>query len=263
MSGLENLRNLIHENMVPALDRAALALGRLQGLAEFHGDDDIGFTGDQISRLADMISCLIVASHNALALVTAELELFVAFSAWLRLLIERLALPGQAEEQAEKEPPMSVTPVLDYVTNHLLASPLDLHFGKIAAADWEADWKAVEGSSENLLDMLEAELGKVDSIGAEDGLSLVPKNESRKRRGHASSGKDVAEEAPRVTYMKAFPTFEFLTKLLATHADRTLKDIAESGRRHVHIGPLTRLDVGAPVKRAEVAMKAVLKTVSL
>ncbi|EFX04258.1 anaphase-promoting complex component cut20 [Grosmannia clavigera kw1407] len=289
MSGLENLRDLIHENMMPALDRASLALSRLQGLAEFHSDDDIGFTGDQIGRLINMLSCLIVASHNALALVTSELELFVMFSAWLRLLIERLALPGQAEEQAEKEPVMNVTPVLDYITNHLLSSPLDLHFGKTATADWDADWKAIESSSENLMDKLEAELEKVDNIGVEDGLSLMPKNGARKRRDDKASAKDATERqgkrqsadglqlnepaneeddgrepetqgGPGVEYMKAFPKFEFLTKLLATHADRTLKDIAESGRRHVHFGPVTRLDVGAPVKQAEVAMKAVLKT---
>lgn len=286
VSGLENLRDLLHENMMPVLDRATLALDRLHGLAAFHsGEDDIGFTPEQIMQLMDMLSCLILVSHNALALVTAELELFGAFSSWLRLLIERLALPSQAEEQAEKEPILSVTPVLDYISNHLLTSPLDLHFGKVAPADWEADWKALEdslqsggGTQTRLMDKLEVELTKIDNIGTGGGergrIPLMPQKKNRPSRGPVGQGQGQGQgkgkqpegslgppegQKEEETYMKAFPTFEFLTKLFTTHADRTLKEIAQSAQRHTHLGPLTRLGVGAPVQCAEVATQALLK----
>ncbi len=277
---------------MPALDRAILALSRLRGLAEFHSNDDIGFSEDQIAQLMDMISCLILVSHNALALVTAELELFVAFSAWLRSLIDRLALPAQAEEQAEKEPNLSMAPVLDYITNHMLTSPLDLHFGKASEADWNGDWKIVFGEQVSysippgaLLDKLEAEMEKVDGLGVEvDMLGILQDRVTRRREGKkdqqppperdaAQKGKQKeavpAEVAPgeagangSATYMKAFPKLEFLTKILVTHANQVLRDIAQSGRRHVHLGPMTRLSVGLPIDRSEVTMAAIMKPVS-
>ncbi|OAA68133.1 anaphase-promoting complex component cut20 [Niveomyces insectorum RCEF 264] len=287
VTGLENLRDLIHENMMPALDRAILALSRLRGLAEFHGNDDIGFTAGQISQLMDILSCLVMVSHNALALVTAELELFVAFSTWMRSLIERLALPSQAEEQAEKEPNMSITPVLDYITNHLLASPLELHFAKASEADWNADWAVVEQTSEPLLDMLEAELEKVDNQQVDLDMLKILQGQLQRRRGPGSSVSKTADgkgkqrdgqtedtdeqqqqekmetdEEPSngtAATMKAFPKFEFLARLLSTRADSVLKDIAQSGRRHVHFGPLTRLSVDLPIDKSEVSMAAIPK----
>jgi hypothetical protein len=293
VGGLQNLRDLIHENMMPALDRAMLALSRLRGLAEFHSNDDIGFSADQIAELIDIVSCLILVAHNSLSLVTAELELFMCFSMWLRSLIERLALPGQAEEQADKEPNLSITPVIDYISNHLLQSPLDLHFGKPAEGEWKADWKAIQEEPKNgsstLLDQLEAERERVDGFGVkpdilailQDGLreyrdgkgkqvSEEGQNNGKGKRpggpgNHTNDPNESAEEADddKEEPAKAFTKFGFLTRLFSTQADSVLKTLAESGRRHVHFSPLTRLSVGQTIRKAEVAMTAISKPVSL
>ncbi|CAK7236725.1 hypothetical protein SCUCBS95973_009705 [Sporothrix curviconia] len=280
--GLQNLRDLIHENMMPALDRAMLALSRLRGLAEFHSNDDVGFSAGEIAELMDIVACLILVAHNALALVTAELELFMSFSTWLRLLIERLALPAQAEEQADKEPNLSITPVIDYISNHLLTSPLDLHFGKPSEGEWKADWKALQdgpkGGSSTLLDKLEAEMEKVDGFGVKpDMLRILQGKQQGLRDGPSSSGPasregkgkgaegtdkggaekegDDGDNEP----VKAFAKFGFLTRLFSTQSDSVLKSIAASGWKHVHLSPQTRLSVGRPVEKAEVAMTAILK----
>ncbi|KIH93095.1 anaphase-promoting complex component cut20 [Sporothrix brasiliensis 5110] len=292
VGGLQNLRDLIHENMMPALDRAMLALSRLRGLAEFHSNDDIGFSADQIAELIDIVSCLILVTHNALALVTAELELFMCFSTWLRSLIERLALPAQAEEQADKEPNLSITPVIDYISNHLLRSPLDLHFGKPAEGEWRADWKAIQeqpknGATISLLDQLEAEMERVDGFAVKpDFLAILQDGlrEQRDSKGKQASetgqrsgsgkghevldshlgdrdreGKEEADDEDNGQPIKAFTQFGFLTRLFSTQSESVLKTIAESGRRHVHFGPLTRLSVGQPIEKAEVAMTAIAK----
>ncbi|CAK7208609.1 hypothetical protein SBRCBS47491_000149 [Sporothrix bragantina] len=282
VGGLQNLRDLILENMMPALDRAMLALSRLHGLARFHGNDDIGFSADQIADLMDIVSCLILVAHNSLALVTAELELFMSFSTWLRLLIERLALPAQAEEQADKEPNLSITPVIDYISNHLLTSPLDLHFGKPNEGEWKADWKALQegpkDDSSTLLDKLEKEMDKVDGFSVKpDMLAILQGKQQDRRNDSISSGlasrdgkgkgaegmdkestrdaDDVGDKEP----VKAFTKFGFLTRLFSTQSDNVLKGIAESGWKHVHFGQPTRLSVGRTVEKAEVAMTAISK----
>src|SRR6266536_2491918 len=116
MSGLENLRDLVHQNMLPALERCGIILSRLLGIARFHdGDVDIGFTTPQITRLMDIVACLTLVSHKILLLVMEELELFVVFSSWLRLEIDRLASSSHSEELSEKEAMMDNGKVLLYI----------------------------------------------------------------------------------------------------------------------------------------------------
>ena len=247
-----------------------------------------------------MIDCLIMVASLARVLVSAELGLFGAFSSWLRSLIVRLALPGQAEEQADKEPVISMTPVLDYITNHMLTTPLEHFFGKTTEAEWNADWKAVEGyfasqasSGPGGADMamgefawgslstkLHEELCKAIDIDSEpdflgilqDGLAasgsgaIEPGADKGKQpvlnaaRASRRRGKPNARETKgEAGYMKAFLKFDFLMKLFSTRAEAVLKDIAQSGRQNVSFRSLSRLSVGLPVKRAEVAMTTVPK----
>ncbi|CAK7272557.1 hypothetical protein SEPCBS119000_005189 [Sporothrix epigloea] len=280
--GLQNLRDLIHENMLPALDRAMLALSRLRGLAEFHSNDDIGLSAERIADLMNIVSCLILVTHKSLALVTAELDLFMNFSTWLRMLIERLTLPAQAEEQADKELNLSITPVIDYISNHLLSSPLDLHFGKPKEGEWIADWNALQKNSKNdsgtLLGKLETELERVDGFGAKaDMLSVLQEKWQRRRSGSPTLLREAAGEKGKSIEnssrqgaleagddnhqepAKAFIKLGFLTRHFSAQSDSVLKSIAESGWKHVHVGPPTRLSVGRPVEKAEISMTAISK----
>ena len=135
MSGLENLRSLVHENFLPALERCSVILSRLRGLALFHKQrDDIGFSAAQVSRAMDIIACLTLVGHKILTHAMDELEHFAAFSAWLRFQIDRLASPAN-DDLTEKEATMDSGRVLTYIERYLTDSPLSLFFDDVSKDD--------------------------------------------------------------------------------------------------------------------------------
>jgi len=225
-SGLENLRDLVHQNMIPALERCAVILSRLLGIARYHGGAvEIGFSSAQISRLMDIVSCLMLVSNKILIAVMEELELFTSFSSWLRFEIDRLASPSQAEELPEKEATMDHSKVLTYIQHCLVESPMTIFFDKVGQADWTKDWQFVEDGP-TLLEMLDVQLQKNDA---------------------------------RQPHMKAFPKVEFLVDYLSMRANTVFKDIAEAEKRSVRFGKPVRLSVGSPVSMLSMCMSAAPK----
>ncbi|KAF4340931.1 anaphase-promoting complex subunit 4 [Fusarium beomiforme] len=223
VSGLEGLRNLIHENFLPALDRCAIILSRLRGLAQFHDTrDDIGFNLRQTSRLMDVIQCLQLIGHKVLTNVMDELEGFTAFSTWLRFQIDRLASSSSAsEELTEKEAIMDVAKVLNYIQNYLIDSPLRLFLDEMTREDYEADRAHIEDGP-TLLHVLDQALVK-----CEDG-------------------------RPN---MKALPRVEFLVSYATSWANRTFEGIAEAKKRSVRLGNLIRLSVGRVASHRDMRMR--------
>jgi anaphase-promoting complex subunit 4 len=216
MTGLENLRSLVHENMLPALERSTIILSRLLGLARFHGTkDDIGFTAAQITKLLDIISCLTLVTHKILLLVMEELDLFSTFSMWLRFEIDRLASSSGGEELSEKEAMMDIAKVLAYIQRYLTTSPLAVYFDEVDKDDYTRDWKHAEDGV-SLLDMLEKQL---------------------KRRG---SGQP---------FMKAMPNLDFLINYLSSRAKAVLNSIAETQRRSVRFAQPIRLEIGTNISK--------------
>ena len=224
------MRDLVHQNMIPALERCGIILSRLLGLARFHDHQgSIGFTSPQISRLMDVVACLSLVAHKILLAVMDELELFTAFSSWLRLEIDKLASSTLSEELSEKEATLDSGRVLQYIQRYLAASPLALYLGKIGEVDRTKDLAVVDDGP-SLLDMLDKQLQKHDG------------------------------GAPR---MVAFPKVEFLVDYLSTRAGVVFKDIAEAERRSVHLGRMARLDITSPISNFDVYMTAVPETASL
>ena len=228
VSGLENLRDLVHQNMIPAIERCGVILSRLLGIARFHeGGVDLGFNSPQIHRLMDIVSCLALVSHKILLLVMEELELFAAFSSWLRFEIDKLATSNPSDELSEKEATMDNGKVLAYIQRYLTANPLGMYFNKVSKEDWTKDWENIEDGP-SLLDMLDKQHQKQES------------------------------GAP---HMKAFPQLEFLVNYLSTRANSVFQDIAEAERRSVRFSSPTRFNIGSPVGKFDVRMKAVPKMV--
>ncbi|KAF4591574.1 anaphase-promoting complex component Cut20/Apc4 [Ophiocordyceps camponoti-floridani] len=218
VSGLENLRSLVHENFLPALERCALILSRLRGLAQFHDDrDDIGFSVSQISRVLDIISCLHLAGHKILVHVMDELEHFAAFSVWLRFQIDGLTGPA-SQELTEREATMDTSRVLTYIETYLTSSPLDMFFDGISTKDFAADWDHCEDGP-SLLQMLDTQLKK-----REDGQSS----------------------------MRALPHVDFLVNYMTTWCDRIFKSVAERMEMSVRFGMPIKLSVGAPISKMDV-----------
>ncbi|KZZ99273.1 hypothetical protein AAL_01845 [Moelleriella libera RCEF 2490] len=130
VTGLERLRSLLHESFLPSLERCAIILSRLRGLAQFYEDRaEIGFSATMIAGVLDVNACLYALGHKVTSLVTDELDYFITFSEWLRLRIDYLG-PSEVttEDLSAREAVMDTSKVLTYIKRFLVRSPIDFFF---------------------------------------------------------------------------------------------------------------------------------------
>jgi anaphase-promoting complex subunit 4 len=208
--GLENLRNLIHENMLPAIDRCTVILSRLSGIARFHEEEDhVGFTNTEITRLVDILSALNLICHKVLLITMEELELFRMFSSWVRLTIDRVSSTTVPEDLMEKEAILDPAKILRYIERYLVSSPMAIHFEKVPREIWDEDWQRMQDSS-GVLDELDNQL---------------------KRRDAGKS------------YMKGLAQMAFVVDLLTAKAEGVFKNIAEAEKRSVRFGQAVKLEL--------------------
>lgn len=209
-SGLENLRSLVHENLIPALERLSIIFSRLRGLALFYDNrNDIGLSVTWITRAMEVVSCLKVVGHRILLQVMDELDYFNAFSAWLRFQIDRAAQSSSdGDEVTEQEAALDTGAVLAFVQHYLIRSPMAVFFDDdVTEQEAEADWRSIdEGTS--LLDTLDMQL------------------------------KQHEEGQP---YKKGLPHVGFLVDHLDGRASGIFRDIADAQKRSVHFGEPTRM----------------------
>lgn len=224
MSGLQNVRSLVHENLIPALERAAVILSRLLGLARFHDGqgDDVGFGAAQASRALDILAALTLVANRVLLGAMDELDHFAVFSGWLRHEIDRQASgggggpgDGAGVDISEKEATMDHGRVLAYLRHYLVRSPLALFLADVGRDDYSADWQHVEDGP-SLLDMLDRQLRR-----EEQGLP----------------------------HMKALPRLEFLVAYLTSRSQKMFDAIAENLKKSVRFGLPTRLETGGAVAK--------------
>ncbi|KAF3041164.1 hypothetical protein E8E12_009334 [Didymella heteroderae] len=127
-SSLTTLQALLHENLIPALDRTAAVISRLRGLAIYHDSDWI-FSGpvSQFTALLDVLQNMRHLAHTVLSYVTDEKRQFHAFSRWLRFVIDFEATEPDSQSRAEMESRDSgvdIGLVLEYVRHGLQQSSL-------------------------------------------------------------------------------------------------------------------------------------------
>jgi anaphase-promoting complex subunit 4 len=96
--GMENIRRLVHECLLPALERCQVVLSRLQGLSRFAKSAQVlGLDTQNLSRIMDTVECLTLLGHHLLKTVGKEMKQFTAFMKWLRLEVE---IQGLEKENA-------------------------------------------------------------------------------------------------------------------------------------------------------------------
>ncbi|EMR64639.1 putative anaphase-promoting complex component cut20 apc4 protein [Eutypa lata UCREL1] len=221
--GLQTLRSLIHENFLPALERIGIILSRLLGIARFHeSTDEIGFTSAQITKVADIVSCLILIGHKMLLLVMEELDLFQSFSSWLRQEIDRLASSSSTDELTEQEATMEHGKILTYIQQYMPASPLQHYLSNIASGDADKDWQQAE-SGTSMLDMLDKQIKQHEA-------------------GQEHSG--------------VFSQVEFLCKYLDSKANVVFEGIAEAEKRSVRFGQPVKIQLNGNIAKFDVRMSA-------
>jgi anaphase-promoting complex subunit 4 len=230
ITGLVNLRGLVHENFIPALERCGIILSRLLGIARFHrSEESIGFSEAQISKLAEIISCLLMVAHKVLLIVMDELEQFTVFSVWLRMEIDKQASSSITDELSEKEATMDYAKVLSYIQNYLVSSPLATYFGELDKEQHITDKEHIE-QAPSLPDILGAELQK--------------------------------QEAGQ-PYMAALPRVEFLLDYLTSKASIVFKGIARAEEQGVRFGQATELSIGKKIWKHDIWVSRPKKNVSL
>lgn len=240
VAGLQSVRSLAHENLIPALERTAVILSRLLGLARFHDglDDGLGFTAAQISRMLDIVGALLLVANRVLMTVMDELDHFVVFSAWLRHEIDRQASSSSSggapasgiDELAEMDATLQHGKVLTYVRTYLVRSPLVLFLGDdhVARDDYQTDWQHVEGG-ESLVEMLDRQLAK---------------------------------EETGQPHMKALPRLEFLVSYLSSRSQKIFESIELNLKRGVRFEKPTRLSIGGRIRKYATRLCPGIQTVS-
>lgn len=229
VSGLTSLRSLVHENFMPALERCGVILSRLLGLARFHASgDSIGFNEAQITKLMDIVSCLMMVAHKVLTAVMDELEHFNSFSTWLRLEIDKAGSSSVSEELTEKEATMDHPKVLAYIHHYLASSPLALFFDEVAKEDYIKDQEMVEPGP-SLLDLLDKQLQE--------------------------------QEAGR-PFMRVLPRLDFLANYLTSRANTVIQGIANAERQGIQFGEATEVSIGKKIWKHNLWMSRPSKTVS-
>ena len=222
-SGLENLRKLVHEHMLPALERCALILSRLTGIVKYQGsNDNMGFSSHQVDLVMDILACLNLVSAKILTYVVEELDLFAAFSAWLRQEIDRLASDSSAsppDDVLENEATIDHSKVLLYIQTVMTSSRLSVFLQEDPVENQEKYWASAERGLP-ILELLDTQLRR-----QEEGLP----------------------------YEKAVPKVALLCRHMSRQAATVFEKIAEAEKRSVLFGQPTML--GSRSQNSPVAMK--------
>ena len=123
--GMESIRKLAHECLLPALERCQIVLSRLEGLSRFAKSAQVlGLDIQSLKRVMDTVDCLNLLGHYLLQTVGKEIKQFTAFIKWLRLEIEIQGLekenaggPGseRLDEVCMRKDELDVRAVLDYI----------------------------------------------------------------------------------------------------------------------------------------------------
>ncbi|KAI0402606.1 anaphase-promoting complex, cyclosome, subunit 4-domain-containing protein [Xylaria palmicola] len=223
VTGLQALRSLVHQNFLPALERISIILSRLLGIARFHESKaEIGFTSAQVMKIMDTVSCLMLVGNKILLFVMEELDLFHAFSIWLRHEIDRLASSSTSDDLAEKEAVMEHGKILAYIQQYMPASPLRYYLSGVAEE--------------------EAGRGREQADGGSSLPELLEKQIRRQESGLPDAG--------------AFCQVQFLCKYLDSQATSVLDGIAEAERRSVRFGQPTKIILNHNVSRFDIHMSA-------
>jgi hypothetical protein len=119
---------LLHENLIPALDRCSIIISRLRGLAMFHDRDWI-FSGpvSDFTSLLEVLKNMRLLAHTTLLYASEEKRQFHAFSKWLRFTIDFEATEPDSQsrhEMEQRDPGVDISQVLAYIEHGLTKSDI-------------------------------------------------------------------------------------------------------------------------------------------
>ncbi|KAH6121354.1 anaphase-promoting complex subunit 4 [Parastagonospora nodorum] len=151
-TGLNAVLAIVHENLVPAIDRCSIIISRLRGLAEFHRDREWIFnTPADFTDLLESLKNLRLLAHTVMLYGAEEKRNFAHFSKWLRFCIDFEATEAESQSRVEMEardPGVDIMLVLEYIQFGLVKSSLAPYLreahGKGEKVGYEDTKRAVE-----------------------------------------------------------------------------------------------------------------------
>ncbi|KAF2202487.1 hypothetical protein GQ43DRAFT_470863 [Delitschia confertaspora ATCC 74209] len=128
MSGLTKVLDLIHENLLPAIERSSISISRLRGLAQYNDSGWIfNIPVAEFTSLQELLKNLRLLAHTVLLYAGDEKRQFAMFSKWLRYEIDfETTEPGsQSREEIEgRDPGVDTGMLLEYIQYSLTCSDL-------------------------------------------------------------------------------------------------------------------------------------------
>ncbi|KAF2743961.1 hypothetical protein M011DRAFT_461216 [Sporormia fimetaria CBS 119925] len=129
MSFLTFLRQIIHENLLPALDRCTIILSRFRGLAKYYESGWIFTTPvSEFNALLEKVRIMRLLGHTALLHINEERRSFFAFSKWLKYEIDYQSTDPLSQTRQEidnRDPGVDVGMVVNYIRYGLLKSDIE------------------------------------------------------------------------------------------------------------------------------------------
>ncbi|KAK3082084.1 hypothetical protein LTS18_005070 [Coniosporium uncinatum] len=105
--GYTKILDLVHENLLPAIDRCSILISSLRGLAFYHSDSDVfNVPPEHFTGILSTLKCMRLLSHNVLICANEERRQFAVFSKWLRHEIDVQATDptsASADETMERD----------------------------------------------------------------------------------------------------------------------------------------------------------------
>ena len=213
VSGYEGVRRLVHEHLLPALERFVVLASRLRGLSRFQASNhNLGLSTQGLDEIHDTLNCLQLVAHEILLSCSSELAHFRAFAAWLHQEIDEQSSEGSTAETPDIAPGVDHSSILDYVEGAMTCSRLSMFLDLEPDREDKDEWapSLEEGS---LFDSYKAEFSK-------------PK-----------TGKPTTIRAPHL---------DALTMHLERQCYTFFSKIAEARRRNVRFGRPIQLCNGEP-----------------
>lgn len=215
-TGYENIRRIVHENLLPALERFTVLVSRLRGLSKFQESSTIlGLSTQGLDDILDTTNCLQLLAHYILLSTGSELRQFLAFSTWLRQEIEtqsRDTVSASTHEPNEKDVNIDHASTLEYIQGAMSKSRLNEYFNAQVQSNKKSQWDlAAQGRS--LFELYKRELNDLSA---------------------------------NVPVEKQLPGLDALIAHLDARCKIVFARIAETQRRNVRFGSVISLGNGIP-----------------
>ncbi|MCJ1379769.1 hypothetical protein MMC17_002872 [Xylographa soralifera] len=146
VSGYENIGRLVHENLLPALQRFSVLISRLRGLSRFQESiTELGLSTEELDHMLDTVNCLQLLAHSVLISVGSERRQFSAFSVWLKQEIETQGTTTSppSDDSLNQDFMLDHALILEYVQGAMLQSRLSEFFAIQPDSDERPDWISV------------------------------------------------------------------------------------------------------------------------